>query len=195
MGCFHADEGDYRCVPKAAKNTLTVFAQAIEPPSAREAIENNCVEIKKILWPQCTNTSRLTPQEVQHDVLSGYQKRVSILANSIEVVRAKPVATKGTYAQTPWDSVLDDYHLKGYTESTFRNRHGNVWNKWTSKASGNTLIWSKTNRGGHGEGFNCAADARPNFWGSCTRYDLSSGQVNGKVSVQIVNGTVIDRPV
>jgi len=95
---------------------------------------------------------------------------------------------------TPWDSVVQDYELKGYTESTFRNRYGNHWNVWTSAATRNTLIWSKTNNAGRGEGFNCTADARPNFWGSCTRYDLRSGQVNGKVSVSIVDGTVIDRP-
>ena len=36
------------------------------------------------------------------------------------------------------------------------------------------------------------ADARPNFWESCTQYDLRSGQVNGKV-FEIVNGTVTAR--
>ena len=95
------------------------------------------------------------------------------------------------YTRTPWNSVVDDYHVKGFTESTFHNRHGNVWNVWTSDASRNTLIWSKTNN----EGFNCKADTRPNFWGSCTRYDLRSGKATGKVSVRIANGTVIDRPV
>jgi hypothetical protein len=90
--------------------------------------------------------------------------------------------------------VVSDYHLKGFTESTFNNRHGNVWSVWTSGTSGNTLIWSKTASGGRGQGFNCKADARSNFWGSCTRYDLGSGQAERKVSVQIVNGTVIDRP-
>ena len=98
------------------------------------------------------------------------------------------------YTRTPWNSVVDDYHRKGFSEATFHNRHGNVWNVWTSDASRNTLIWSKTNKAGRGEGFNCKADARPNHWGSCTRYDLSSGQATGKVSVRIVNGTVIDRP-
>jgi uncharacterized protein YraI len=95
-------------------------------------------------------------------------------------------------AITPWDLVIADYRLRGYTGSTFRNRHGNDWNVWTAKASRNTLIWSKTSNGG--EGFNCVADARPNLWGSCTRYDLRSGQASGKVSVQIDNGTVTGRP-
>jgi hypothetical protein len=90
--------------------------------------------------------------------------------------------------------VVSDYHLKGFTESTFNNRHGNVWSVWTSGTSGNTLIWSKTASGGRGQGFNCFADARPNFWGRCTRYDLASGQAERKVSVRIVNGTVIDTP-
>ena len=112
-----------------------------------------------------------------------------------DFVGAHSYATATPYVQTAWDSVVDDYNRKGFTQSTFQNRYGNVWNVWTSDASGNTLIWSKTNRAGLGEGFNCKADARPNFWGSCTRYDLSSGQVSGKVSVRIVNGTVIDRPV
>jgi outer membrane cobalamin receptor len=79
--------------------------------------------------------------------------------------------TETPYAITPWDSVVQDYEQKGYTEATFQNRHGNDWNVWTSAATRNTLIWSKTNNDGRGEGFNCKADARPNFWGSCTRYD------------------------
>jgi len=111
-----------------------------------------------------------------------------------DVVGVQPSATETTYASTPWDSVVADYRQKGFTGSTFRNRYGNDWNVWTSLASRNTLIWSKTSNGGRGEGFNCAADGRPKFWGSCTRYDLGSGQAKGKVSVQIDNGTVIDRP-
>ena len=108
-----------------------------------------------------------------------------------DFVGARSSATETPYAITPWDSVVRDYELKGFDESKFHNRHGNVWNVWTSDASRNTLIWSKT----RGEGFNCKADARPNHWGSCTRYDLRSGQAKGKVSVRIVNGTVVDRPV
>jgi hypothetical protein len=103
-------------------------------------------------------------------------------------------AIETPYTITPWDSVVRDYEQKGYTEATFRNRYGNDWNVWTSAATRNTLIWSKTNKDGRGEGFNCKADARPNFWRSCTRYDLRSGQRTGRVSVEIANGTVIDRP-
>ena len=112
-----------------------------------------------------------------------------------DFVGAHSYATATPYVQTAWDSVVDDYHRKGFNEHTFQNRHGNVWNVWTSDASRSTLIWSKTSNSGRGEGFNCRADARPNFWGSCTKYDLRSGEVKGKVSVRIANGTVIDRPV
>jgi hypothetical protein len=83
---------EYRCV---TGKSVAIFAVAVEPPSAREAIENNCGEIKKLTSPQCKKTIRLTPQEHQHDVLSGYQTRVLILAKSIEVVPAAPVTTKG----------------------------------------------------------------------------------------------------
>src|SRR5215467_11771402 len=108
-----------------------------------------------------------------------------------DFVGAHSYASETPYTSSPWDRVVRNYELKGFDESKFHNRHGNVWNVWTSDASRNTLIWSKT----RGEGFNCKADARPNHWGSCTRYDLRSGQAKGKVSVRIVNGAVIDRPV
>jgi len=108
-----------------------------------------------------------------------------------DFVGAHSYASETPYTSSPWDRVVRDYELKGFDESKFHNRHGNVWNVWTSDASRNTLIWSKS----RGEGFNCKADARPNHWGSCTRYDLRSGQAKGKVSVRIVNGTVVDRPV
>ena len=38
MACFHADKGDYRCTDKGA--SVTVYAAAVEPPSAQEAIKN-----------------------------------------------------------------------------------------------------------------------------------------------------------
>jgi hypothetical protein len=92
---------------------------------------------------------------------------------------------------TPWDAVVASYRQAGYTESSFQNRYGNTWNVWTA-ASGNTLIWSKTNAGGRGEGFNCLADSRPNTWASCQRYELTTGQPTGHTPLAIRNGVVID---
>lgn len=97
------------------------------------------------------------------------------------------------WVTTPWDAVVADYNHVGYTASTFQNQHGNTWNVWQSNISGNTLIWSKTNAGGRGEGFNCHADSRPNYWARCQRYDLATGQPKGRTSLTIRNGVVIDR--
>lgn len=110
-------------------------------------------------------------------------------------VGSDTAGTETAYAGTPWGSVMAAYREKGYTERAFQNRYGNVWNVWTSVKTRNTLIWSENSNRGKGEGFNCLADSRPNIWGSCTRYDLVSGQAKGKVSIRLDNaGTVIARP-
>src|SRR4029077_18568858 len=44
--CYYADKDDYRCIA-IGDSTVVFFAEDIEPATAREAIENDCSEIKK----------------------------------------------------------------------------------------------------------------------------------------------------
>ena len=87
VGCFHADEGDYRC---AAGEGAIIYAAAVEPPSAQRDIERNCGQIRNFALPQCTKTIRFTPIRAEDTKTTHYQDLRKISAEWIEVVRYAP---------------------------------------------------------------------------------------------------------
>jgi hypothetical protein len=91
--CYYADKDDYRCI-SIGGSTVAFFAQDIEPATAREAIENDCGEMKKVMTSACKRTIRLTAENISDDLISGYQKRVGVRSSSLEVVEAAPVTRR-----------------------------------------------------------------------------------------------------
>lgn len=91
--CYYADKDDYRCIA-TGDNPVVFFAEDIEPATAREAIENDCGEVKKVVTPACKRNIRLTAENISDDLISGYQKRVDVRSSSLEVIEAAPVETK-----------------------------------------------------------------------------------------------------
>lgn len=90
--CFHADKAEYRCIGTGSL-TVTIFASSIRPQAEREAIEEDCGEIRKMLSsPKCLKTIRFVPAKHSEDLVSGMQKRMVVITPEIEV---SAVAAKG----------------------------------------------------------------------------------------------------
>lgn len=94
VNCYYADKDDYRCIAIGG-NAVVFFADDIEPAMAREAIENDCGEVKKAFASSaCKRTIRLTAANISDDVISGYKTRISVHTSSLEVIEAAPGKTK-----------------------------------------------------------------------------------------------------
>jgi hypothetical protein len=94
VNCYYADKDDYRCIAIGG-NAVVFFADDIEPAMAREAIENDCGEVKKAFASSaCKRTIRLTAENISDDVISGYKTRISVHTSSLAVVADGPVKTK-----------------------------------------------------------------------------------------------------
>lgn len=86
--CFHADLNDYRCVAQDGQ-TVLIAAPTIAPDAAREQIERDCGQIKKILTPPCRKTVRFTPSSFDMEDMNAFAKKLTITASSIEVAERR----------------------------------------------------------------------------------------------------------
>lgn len=83
--CFYADKDEYRCIA-AADAPVLIVATDIMPTAAKDALERDCGQIKKVQTQACRRVIRFTPVVVDHDDAVAFAKRTVVVTKAIEVV-------------------------------------------------------------------------------------------------------------
>lgn len=88
--CYYADVGDYRCNAVNQESPMAVvFAKAITPDAARQAIEANCDTAEKAIRSQrCRVTLRFSYDEddVDQDLVGGSIDRIIVRPDTAEAI-------------------------------------------------------------------------------------------------------------
>jgi len=92
--CYYAKLDDYRCISLRARPVAVIFPVNITGPDAKAAIEQNCDQYEKATRsPRCRVTLRFTilgDDEINEDLVSGYQRRVIISPADAEAILPQP---------------------------------------------------------------------------------------------------------
>jgi hypothetical protein len=86
--CYYADRRDYRCITASA-TPFAIFTEAILPEAQRKIVEDGCDTVEKALKSEkCLFSLRFNyrAEDVDEDILSGYQRRIVINLDSLELV-------------------------------------------------------------------------------------------------------------
>ena len=86
MRCYFADLSDYRCMSGV---NVAVFTKKIENEAMKRRIENECDQLRTAaVSPRCRFDLRFrfNTDDVEQDLISGYQRRTVISPDVIEVV-------------------------------------------------------------------------------------------------------------
>lgn len=86
--CFHADKDEFRCIGNG-HFALMILTVDITPTEAKDQIERDCGQIKKISSAPCRKTIRFIPLSNTQDQINALTKRTVIIAKSLEVVSAR----------------------------------------------------------------------------------------------------------
>jgi len=90
MKCYYADVSDYRCI---SGRNVVVFTAAMFPDVLRLKLEKDCGELKKMTISSVCSKSirfRFSEDEVDEDMISGYQRRTIIRPEAVELVAPPP---------------------------------------------------------------------------------------------------------
>lgn len=84
--CYYADVNDFRCT---TNELVSIFTPSITPEKAQKWIEEKCDQVKTAITSKSCSLRirfRFSEDQVNQDVVSGYQKRTVIHPTSIEAV-------------------------------------------------------------------------------------------------------------
>jgi hypothetical protein len=91
--CYYADVGDYRCM---TGSSVVVFSPSIANELGKLLVEEHCGEIKLMKGPRCVFSLRFkySADDVEQDLISGYQRRTIITPETVELVVPKSAAKR-----------------------------------------------------------------------------------------------------